>query len=64
MDLGQGLGNILFCLVIFLGIGYLFYLVIKVAVKHAILALLPNLKSESKEYIIEVIKKYEKDKER
>ena len=62
MDLGQGLGNILFYLLILLGIGYLFYLVIKVAVKHAIISLLPNLKSEFKEYFIEVIKNMEKRK--
>ena len=31
---------------------YIFYLIIKIAVRQAIIALLPKIKSEFKEYII------------
>ena len=34
---------------------YIFYLIIKIAVRQAIIALLPKIKSEFKEYIIEVM---------
>lgn len=51
MDLGEILGNIMFTSIFILGIGYIFYLIIKVAVKHAIIKLLPIIKSEFKECI-------------
>ena len=46
MDLGEILGNIAFTILLILGSVYIFYLIIKVAVKHAIIALLPKIKSE------------------
>ena len=46
MDLGEILGNILFTVLLILCTVYIFYLIIKVAVKHAIIALLPKIKSE------------------
>lgn len=55
MDLGGILGNILFSSILIIGIVYMFYLIIKIAVRHAIIALLPKIKSEFKEYIIETI---------
>lgn len=55
MDLGEILGNIAFTILLILGSVYIFYLIIKVAVKHAIIALLPKIKSEFKDYIIEEI---------
>ena len=55
MDLGEILGNISFSAILILGMMYIFYLIIKIAVRHAIIALLPKIKSEFKEYIIEVM---------
>lgn len=55
MYLGEMLGNILFNAVLILCMVYIFYLIIKIAVRHAIIALLPKIKLELKEYIIEVI---------
>ena len=55
MDLGEILGNISFSAILILGMMYIFYLIIKIAVRQAIIALLPKIKSEFKEYIIEVI---------
>lgn len=55
MDLGEILGNISFSAILILGMMYIFYLIIKIAVRQAIMALLPKIKSEFKEYIIEVM---------
>ena len=55
MDLGEILGNISFGAILILGMMYIFYLIIKIAVRQAIIALLPKIKSEFKEYIIEVM---------
>ena len=55
MDLGEILGNILFTVILILGIVYVFYLIIKVAVKNAIIEILPKIKSEFKECIIDEI---------
>ena len=55
MDLGEILGNISFSAILILGMMYIFYLIIKIAVRQAIMALLPKIKSEFKEYIIDVM---------
>ena len=55
MDLGEILGNISFSAILILGMMYIFYLIIKIAVRQAIITLLPKIKSEFKEYIIEVM---------
>ena len=55
MDLGEILGNISFSAILILGMMYIFYLIIKIAVRQALMALLHKLKSEFKEYIIEVM---------
>ena len=62
MDFGEIIGDILFYLLSLLAIVYIFYLIVKFAVKNTIISLLPNLKSALRKDIIEAIKKCENDK--
>ncbi|WP_040214589.1 hypothetical protein [Clostridium polynesiense] len=55
MDLGEILGNILSSAILILGMVYIFYLIIKIAVKRTIIELLPKIKSEFKKDVIDVI---------
>ena len=49
LDLGDILGNIMYSAIFILGFAYIFYLIVKIAVKHVILSLSPKIKENLKE---------------
>ena len=57
MDFGEILGEILFYLLSILAIVYIFYLIVKLAVKYTMRSILPKLKLGIRKEIIEEIKK-------
>lgn len=52
MDFGEILGEILFYLLSILAVVYIFYLIVKLAVKYTMRSILPNLKLEIRKEII------------
>lgn len=62
MLLGDAIGNILSIGLIIFAILYIFYLIIKIAVKHAIISLLPKIKSDVKQAVIDGVKKCDLEK--
>jgi len=62
MYLGEILGNGMFFLLFIAACLYINYLIIKLAVKHAIKSMLPEFKSTIRDSISSSITKYEWDK--
>lgn len=62
MYLGEVMGEVMYYLILIFSVLFIIYLIIKVAVKHAVIAILPEIKSAFKDLNSEYVTKYELDK--